>query len=167
MDTSSPPADGSSPNPKRPRGRPKKESIERENLARLLKSNVSNDVSRRFLQKLNLLKVHSSSPTAVSDPRGNENWNWNRSTTMSIFPNISGQLLPLSRFALCPACMENTTRGELLTLRNVQGSHIRHMKIVSPPDSTVYSSLFSQRKIRPTFVANTAYILSGYNFFRK
>ena len=57
MDASPPPADGSPSTSKRPRGRPKKESIERENLSKVLKSNLSTDVSRRFLQKLSLLKV--------------------------------------------------------------------------------------------------------------
>jgi hypothetical protein len=43
--------------PRRARGRPRREAIERENLATMLKSNLSNDVSKRFLQKMNLLKV--------------------------------------------------------------------------------------------------------------
>jgi hypothetical protein len=51
--------EGSPPTPKRPRGRPRKESIERENLAKVLKSNLTADVSRRFLQKMALLKVNS------------------------------------------------------------------------------------------------------------
>ena len=46
-----------SPTPKRIRGRPKKEAVERENLSQMLRSNVSTDVSRRFLQKMNVLKV--------------------------------------------------------------------------------------------------------------
>jgi hypothetical protein len=42
---------------RRARGRPRKEAIERQNLAKMLNSNLTNDVSKRFLQKMKLLKV--------------------------------------------------------------------------------------------------------------
>jgi hypothetical protein len=54
------PTGGSPTSPKSPRrvrGRPRREAIERENLAKMLNSNLSNDVSKRFLQKMNLLKA--------------------------------------------------------------------------------------------------------------
>jgi hypothetical protein len=51
------PTEGSSRSPRRARGRPRREAIEKENLVKMLKSNLSNDISKRFLQKMNLLKV--------------------------------------------------------------------------------------------------------------
>jgi hypothetical protein len=57
MQRSSSPTDGSPSTPKRTRGRPKRELIERENLSKMLESDLSNDVSKRFHQKMNLLKV--------------------------------------------------------------------------------------------------------------
>jgi hypothetical protein len=45
---------------RRTRGRPRKEIVEKENLDKMLKSNLTNDVSKRFLQKMNLLNVWSS-----------------------------------------------------------------------------------------------------------
>jgi len=42
---------------RRARGRPRKEAIERENLAKMLNSNLANAVCQRFLQKMKLLKV--------------------------------------------------------------------------------------------------------------
>jgi hypothetical protein len=52
--------EGSPTAPRRPRGRPRKEAIERENLAKMVNSNLTNDVSKRFLQKMDLLKVIST-----------------------------------------------------------------------------------------------------------
>jgi hypothetical protein len=57
------PTEGSPRSPRRARGRPRREAIEKENLAKMLKSNLSNDISKRFLQKMNLLKV---SPYPIS-----------------------------------------------------------------------------------------------------
>jgi ribosomal protein S18 acetylase RimI-like enzyme len=54
-------ADASPSSLRRARGRPRREAIERENLSKMLNSNLTNDVSRRFLQKLNLLKVINKS----------------------------------------------------------------------------------------------------------
>jgi hypothetical protein len=45
---------------RRPRGRPRKEAVEKENFSKMLKSNLTNGVSKRFLQKMNLLNVWSS-----------------------------------------------------------------------------------------------------------
>ena len=56
---SSPVDDPSHDIPKRPRGRPRKEFIEQENLSKMLRSKVSNALSRRFLQKMALLNVLS------------------------------------------------------------------------------------------------------------
>jgi hypothetical protein len=57
MDSSSPDESRSS-TPKRIRGRPKKETVERENVTQVLRSNQTTiDLSRRFLQKMNILKV--------------------------------------------------------------------------------------------------------------
>lgn len=44
--------------PRRARGRPKKETIENENLSKVKESDITNDISKRFLQKMNVLKVH-------------------------------------------------------------------------------------------------------------
>ena len=52
--------DGSPSASRRARGRPRKEAIERENLSKMLNSNLTNDVSKRFLQKMSLLKVQLS-----------------------------------------------------------------------------------------------------------
>jgi hypothetical protein len=58
MEGSSPIDESRSSTPKRIRGRPKKETVERENLAQVLRSNqTTTDISRRFLQKMNILKV--------------------------------------------------------------------------------------------------------------
>jgi hypothetical protein len=58
MDINSSHVDGRRPStPKRIRGRPKKEAVERENLAQMLRSNAASDVSHRFLRKMNILQV--------------------------------------------------------------------------------------------------------------
>jgi hypothetical protein len=44
------------PSQKRNRGRPKKETIEQENMEMVLQSDLPSHASRRFLQKVNLLK---------------------------------------------------------------------------------------------------------------
>jgi len=59
------PGDASPSASRRARGRPRKEAIEKENLAKMLNSNLTNDVSKRFLQKMNLLKVHTSTATSL------------------------------------------------------------------------------------------------------
>jgi hypothetical protein len=51
------PADGSPRSSRKVRGRPRKESLEKENLSKVLESNISKDVSARFLQKMKLLEV--------------------------------------------------------------------------------------------------------------
>ena len=59
VSTMSSPVDGAgSDSPKRPRGRPRKEFVEKENLSKMAHSNFSNDVSRRFLQKMAVLNVY-------------------------------------------------------------------------------------------------------------
>jgi len=70
MERSSP-VDGSPSASRRARGRPRKEAIERENLAKMLNSNLTNDVSKRFLQKMNLLKAQLSKQRCLTC-RGNE-----------------------------------------------------------------------------------------------
>ena len=51
--------DGIPTSPRRPRGRPRKEAIEKENLSKVLQSNLPKNVSTRFLQKMVVLQVFS------------------------------------------------------------------------------------------------------------
>jgi hypothetical protein len=45
--------------PRRARGRPKRETIENENLSKVEESDMTNDISKRFLQKMKVLKVRN------------------------------------------------------------------------------------------------------------
>ena len=49
--------DESPPSPRRARGRPRRDVIEKANLSKVLKSNVPKSVSSRFAQRMSVLKV--------------------------------------------------------------------------------------------------------------